>query len=159
VLKFTQHCKRRCYLLHSLTERVRFVAVTPENISEIAAAVVTDAKPTMYTSAKRPSHRGHYHILWGSRSLRYCYFTRISAVKHLFRFLGARDETIADTRCWYDSLMMKHFFRSLRMTILKRAESQVKELFRYMRPRWVSRAQRYQDWASFLLWKNYNETR
>jgi len=70
-------------LLYSRTGRVQYAAVTPENISAIAAAVLTDVKLVMYTSAKRCSHREYYYFaLRGCRS-RCCYFTcYFHVVKH-----------------------------------------------------------------------------
>jgi len=69
-------------LLYSLTERVQYAAVTPENISAIAAAVLTDVKLVMYTSAKR-RREYYYFALRGCRSSRCCYFTcYFHVVKH-----------------------------------------------------------------------------
>lgn len=71
----------------SLIERARYVAVTPANISEIAAAVLTDVKLATYTSAKLGGHRERYFVRRLSRSL-FCCFVQICAVERLSHFIG-----------------------------------------------------------------------
>lgn len=104
-------------LFRSLIEHVQYAAATPGNILEIAATILTDAKPAMYTSAKRRSHREHYYCaLRECRSLHCCYFTRIRVIKHP-RHLG-----YADGSRYSRSMGKNHFFRPLKITMLKLAE-------------------------------------
>lgn len=105
---------------YSLTERVRYVAVTPASISEIAAAVATDAKPATYTSAKRRGHREH-HFAQRSSRLSSCCFARIRAAERLRSFSSwpRRDADEARSRSIIHINDETSFFRAPKLEVTK----------------------------------------